>query len=129
MMKKVADIDIYIRAYPTAIQALLRSMRKTIQSAAPKATEDVKYGMPTFILDGKNLVHFAAFKSHIGFYPAPSGITAYKKQLEKYKTSKGAIQFPFGQPLPLGLVKAITQYRVKETKALTRAIKSVKKII
>lgn len=127
MMKKLADIEIYIRAYPAAIQALLRSMRKTIQSAAPKATEDIKYGMPTFILDGKNLVHFAAFKSHIGFYPAPSGIAAYKKQLEKYKTSKGAIQFPFNQPLPLGLVRAITQYRVKETKALARAVKSVKK--
>lgn len=127
MMKKVADIDIYIRAYPAAIQALLRSMRKTIQSAAPQATEDIKYGMPTFILEGKNLVHFAAFKSHIGFYPAPSGIAAYKKELEKYKTSKGAIQFPFDQPLPLGLVKAITRYRVQETRALMRAKQSLKK--
>lgn len=117
-MKQVQDIDTYIRMYPKQIQTLLRSMRKTIQAAAPGAREGIKYGMPTFILEGKNLVHFAAFKNHIGFYPAPSGIVAYKEKLRKYATSKGAIQFPLDGPLPLSLVKAITQYRVKEVKAL-----------
>lgn len=127
MIKQVQDINAYIRIYAEDVQILLRSMRKTIRAAAPGAAEAIKYGMPTFVLFGKNLVHFAAFKNHIGFYPGPSAITAYKKQLRGYKTSKGAIQFPLNEPLRLGLVKAITQYRVTEVRLLLHEAGTVKK--
>jgi len=121
-MKTVESIDAYIAGFPQKIQELLKQMRKTIQQAAPEATEAIKYGMPTFVLHG-NLVHFAANKNHIGFYPAPSGITHFEKELEGYPTSKGAIQFPYNKKLPLSLVKKITAFRAKENKAM----KSIKK--
>lgn len=106
-------IDEYISAFPSEIQALLEKMRLTIRKAAPHASEKICYRMPTFYLNG-NLVHFAAFKHHIGFYPAPSGIDAFQDELGKYKTSKGAIQFPLDEPLPLKLVEAIVRFRVQE---------------
>jgi uncharacterized protein YdhG (YjbR/CyaY superfamily) len=90
-------------------------MRQTIRKAAPSSVEAISYQMPTFKLNGKNLVHFAAFKNHIGFYPIPSGITAFKKELSVYKQGKGSVQFPLDQPMPYDLVKRIAIYRVKET--------------
>ena len=113
-MRDLAEnIDDYIKAFPLEIQKKLEQIRSTIRQAAPDATEAIKYSMPTFVLNG-NLVHFAAFKNHIGFYPAPSGIIAFYKDISFYKSSKGAIQFPLDKPLPLDLVKKIVEYRVKE---------------
>lgn len=113
-MKKVSTIDDYIADFPAEVQTLLNQMRDTISKAAPKAEEAISYGMPTFKLGG-NLVHFAAAKNHIGFYPAPSGIVAYEDELKnKYEYSKGAIQFPMDKKLPLALVTKITKFRAKE---------------
>lgn len=109
----LSTIDEYIASFPKEIQELLFQMRKTIQKAAPESTESIKYGMPTFELKG-NLVHFSANKSHIGFYPAPSGLQAYEKEISNYKNSKGAVQFPYDKPLPLELVSKITPFRVTE---------------
>ena len=108
-----SSIDEYIASFPEDIQARLQALRNAIHEAAPDAQEKISYQMPTFYLKG-NLVHFAAFKNHIGFYPAPSGIEAYQEELAKYKTSKGAIQLPLDEPLPLGLVQEIVRYRVAE---------------
>ena len=110
-MKTFANINEYVLSFPKETQMLLEQMRMTIQKAAPNATESMKYGMPTFELMG-NLVHFAAYKHHIGFYPAPSGIIAFKDELKTYVTSKGAIQFPQGQAFPLELIKKIVEFRV-----------------
>ncbi len=97
-------------------------MRSTIAKAAPKADEAISYGMPTFKLQG-NLVHFAGYKNHIGFYPAPSGIVNFAEDLKKYQTSKGAIQFPIDEKLPLALVTKIVKFRVKENLAKAAAKK------
>jgi len=88
-------------------------MRRTIREAAPDAVEAISYQMPTFKLNG-NLVHFAAYKKHIGFYPTPSGVEAFREELSAYKVSKGAIQFPIDQPMPLDLVRRIVQFRVAQ---------------
>ena len=88
-------------------------MRKTIKAAAPQAEEAMSYGMPTFKLNG-NLVHFAGYTNHIGFYPAPSGISAFKKELSKYKQAKGSVQFPIDDPIPFNTVTKIVKFRVKE---------------
>jgi uncharacterized protein YdhG (YjbR/CyaY superfamily) len=109
----LSNIDTYISQYPAHIQDILMKLRQVIKAAAPDATEKISYQMPTFYLNG-NLVHFAAYKNHIGFYPAPSGIETFREELTKYRTSKGAIQFPIDQPLPWTLIKRIVQYRVKE---------------
>ena len=108
-----STIDEYIVNFPQNIQQLLQAMRTTIHKAAPAAEEIINYGIPTFYLKG-NLVHFAAYKNHIGFYPAASGIAAFKEELSAYKSSKGAVQFPVDRPLPLSLISKIVQYRVKE---------------
>ncbi len=110
------EIDKYISSFPTETQLLLQQIRACIHKAAPQATEAMKYAMPTFVLNG-NLVHFAGYKNHIGFYPAPSGIEAFKPELSVYKTSKGAIQFPLNKPLPLNLITQIVEYRVAENEA------------
>ncbi len=110
---KPVSIDSYISQYPESIQLLLQQIRTTIRKAAPQAEEVISYGMPTFKLHG-NLVHFAANKAHIGFYPAPSAIVAFAKELNAYVTSKGAIQFPFDQKLPLTLITKIVKFRVQE---------------
>lgn len=113
--KTITTIDEYIAQFSPEIQEILQSLRKVIQEAAPDAGEKISYQMPTFTLNG-NLVHFAAFKSHIGFYPAPSGVEAFQEKLMGYKTSKGAIQFPIGKPLPLDLIREIVKFRVSESK-------------
>lgn len=109
-------IDNYISTFAPEVQTILEKLRQTIRKAAPDATEKISYQMPTFYLNG-NLVHFAAYKNHIGFYPAPSGISAFQNELIKYKTSKGAIQFPIDAAIPHALVKKVVQFRVKENLA------------
>ena len=114
MRKSVAkNIGDYISEFEPNYQTLLIQMWETISTAAPDATEDIKYAMPTFVLNG-NLVHFAAFKNHIGFYPGPAAIIYFSTELASYKTSKGAIQFPVDQPLPLPLVTKIVHFRMAE---------------
>lgn len=110
------SIDEYIAGFPEDIQARLQAVRATIRAAAPDAAERISYQMPTFALHG-NLVHFAALKNHIGFYPTSSGITAFEDQLSRYEHSKGAVRFPLDQPLPLDLIRQIVQYRVTENRA------------
>jgi uncharacterized protein YdhG (YjbR/CyaY superfamily) len=107
------EIDKYISGFPKEVQVLLEQVRTTIRQAAPEAEETIKYAMPTFVLNG-NLVHFAAFKNHIGFYPVPSGIEAFKKELSAYKQGKGSVQFPLDQPIPLDLIAKIVKYRIVE---------------
>jgi len=112
--KQFRTIDEYIKTFPNDVQSILEKMRQTIKKAAPEAVETISYQMPTFKLNGKNLVHFAAFKNHIGFYPIPSGIEAFKKELSSYKQGKGSVQFPIDKPIPYDLVEKIVKYRVKE---------------
>lgn len=107
------SIDGYIAGFPPPVQVILERLRQTICKAAPQATEKISYQMPTFYLNG-NLVHFAAYKNHIGFYPTPSGISVFLDELKAYKTSKGAVQFPLDKPLPLELVKRMVEFRVGE---------------
>ncbi len=111
----IKDIDSYIAQYPKEIQSLLQKMRTTISKAAPGAKEAIKYGIPTFVLNG-NVVHFGAFAKHIGFFPTSSGVSAFKKELKSYGVSKGAIRFPMNEPIPWTLVTKITKFRVKESK-------------
>lgn len=107
------NIDEYISGFPDEIRVLLEEIRMTIRSAAPEATEVISYQMPTFRLNG-NLVHFAAFKNHIGLYPAPTGIETFRKELSAYKGGKGSVQFPISEPLPLDLITRIVRFRVGE---------------
>ncbi|SMF92074.1 Uncharacterized conserved protein YdhG, YjbR/CyaY-like superfamily, DUF1801 family [Paenibacillus uliginis N3/975] len=107
------SMDDYISQFPHEVQAILETLRKVIKESAPDAKEKISYQMPTFVLHG-NLVHFAAYKNHIGFYPAPSGINAFKHELSKYKGAKGSIQFPIDKPLPYELIRKIVQFRVAE---------------
>lgn len=110
---KTATIDAYIKRFPESTAKLLEQIRSTIRKAAPGATEKISYGIPTFY-DNGNLVHFAAFKNHIGFFPTPSAIEAFQKELEAYKTSKGTVQLPMTDPPPLKLIERIVKFRVKE---------------
>lgn len=110
------NIDAYIAAFPPEVQERLQKIRSLIQQAAPDATEAIKYQIPTFVLQG-NLVHFAAFAKHIGFYPAPSAIAAFSNELKKYESAKGSVQFPLDQPVPYALIKKMVTFRVKETRA------------
>jgi len=109
-------IDDYIAAFPPAVQAILEQVRSTIRKAAPNAVEAIKYHIPTFELHG-NLVHFAAFTSHIGFYPTPSGIAKFQKALSAYPSAKGSVQFPLDRPIPFVLIERIVEFRVKEAMA------------
>jgi uncharacterized protein YdhG (YjbR/CyaY superfamily) len=113
--KKFETIDEYIEAFPKDVQTILEKMRQTIKKEAPGAAETISYQIPTFKLNGKGLAYFAAFKSHIGFYPIPSGIEAFKKELAPYKQGKGSVQFPLDKPIPYDLVRKITKFRVKQT--------------
>jgi uncharacterized protein YdhG (YjbR/CyaY superfamily) len=110
----VRTIDEYIEGLPKGVQRILSELRSTIGKAAPGATEKISYRMPTFYYNG-NLVHFAAFERHIGFYPTPSGVVEFQDELKKYHTSKGAIQFPIDEPLPLELVARIVKFRVAQS--------------
>jgi len=114
MREHYETIDEYIEIFPKDVQAILRKMRQTIKQVAPGAVEAISYGMPTFKLNGRNLVHFAAFKSHIGFYPIPTGIEAFKQELSPYKQGRGSVQFPLDKPIPYGLVERIVKFIVKE---------------
>ena len=113
--KKVGfvSIDEYIATFPEATQKILKKIRATIKAAAPDAEEKISYQMPTFTLKG-NLVHFAAFKNHIGFYPTPTGIEKFKKELSVYEGAKGSVQFPLDKPIPYDLISKIVKFRVKE---------------
>jgi len=111
---KFKTIDEYIETFPDNVQRILRKLRISIRGAAPRSVEAISYGMPTFKLNGKGLVYFAAHKNHIGFYPIPSGIEAFEKELSPYKQGKGSVQFPLDRPVPYDLVKEIVKYRVKE---------------
>jgi uncharacterized protein YdhG (YjbR/CyaY superfamily) len=112
-MAAYKTIDEYIGTFPDDVRKILSELRQAIKETAPEAQETINYQMPTFTLNG-NLVHFAAFKNHIGFYPTPTGIEAFKKELAPYKGAKGSVQFPIDQPLPLPLIRKIVAYRVKE---------------
>jgi uncharacterized protein YdhG (YjbR/CyaY superfamily) len=107
------NIDAYIASFPKETQKILDQLRATIRKAAPEAEEAINYAIPTFTLNG-NLVHFAAFKNHIGFYPTPSGIEAFKKELSVYEGAKGSVKFPIEKPLPFDLITEIVKFRVKE---------------
>jgi uncharacterized protein YdhG (YjbR/CyaY superfamily) len=107
-------VDEYIATFPLEVQAILQEIRATIRDVVPDAEEKISYQMPTFYLHG-NLVHFAAFKNHIGFYPTPTGVEAFQERLSAYKGAKGSVQFPLDQPMPLDLIRDITKYRVDET--------------
>ena len=119
------SIDEYIATFPQDTQKILKELRATIKAAAPDAEEKISYQMPTFFLNG-NLVHFAAFKKHIGFYPTPSGIEAFQKELSVYDGAKGSVQFPIDEPMPLKLISRIVKFRVAENIKKAK-IKSVKK--
>ena len=113
MHSKPKTIAQYINKFPAKIRSILNLLKNAIKVTAPKASEKISYDMPTFTLNGKNLVHFAAFKNHIGFYPTPKPIVKFKKELKEYKTSKGAVQFPINKPLPFGLIKRMIKYKIK----------------
>ena len=113
---KPTNMDQYIAGFPKQVRKLLLKVRSTIRNAAPQAEEAIKYGIPTFILNG-NLVHFGAFKNHIGFYPTPSGIESIQRELSDYKGAKGSIQFPFDKPMPHGLITKIVKFRIEKNQA------------
>jgi len=106
-------IDEYIAGFPSDVQKILEKIRLIIREAAPDAQETIKYQIPTFTLNG-NLVHFAAFKRHIGFYPVPTGIEKFKNELSEYEKGKGSVQFPLDKPIPFDLIEKIVQFRVEE---------------
>ena len=118
------NIDDYIAGFPAEVREILEKIRSTIRKAAPDAKETINYGIPTFTLNG-NLVHFAGFKGHIGFYPTPSGIEKFKEELSVYEGAKGSVQFPLDKRMPFGLISKIVKFRVKEN--LERAATKGKK--
>ena len=117
--KQFKAIDEYIETFPEDVQKILQKLRLTIKKSAPGSVETISYQMPTFKLNGKGLVYFAAFKNHIGFYPIPSGIEAFEKELSPYKQGKGSVQFPIDQPIPYALVRKIVKFRAKQNPAST----------
>jgi uncharacterized protein YdhG (YjbR/CyaY superfamily) len=110
---KMEKIDQYISGFPEEIQEILQRMREAIRQAAPEAEETISYGIPTFKLNG-NLVHFAGYQNHIGFYPGTSGIQAFAKEFKGLKQAKGSVQFPLDKPIPYALIKRVVKFRVKE---------------
>jgi uncharacterized protein YdhG (YjbR/CyaY superfamily) len=114
-------IDEYIASFPRNIRDILEETRKVIRESAPKAEETISYGIPTFDLNGRHLVHFAAYKNHVGFYPGgSSGIKAFQRELSPFKTSAGTIQFPLDKPIPFDLVRKIVKFRAKENESKKR---------
>jgi uncharacterized protein YdhG (YjbR/CyaY superfamily) len=119
-MRSIAgSIDEYIAGFPAETQKVLRQMRELIRVSAPDATETISYAIPTFDLNGRHLVHFAGFARHIGFYPIPTGIEAFKKDFEPYKQGRGSVQFPLSQPLPADLIRRVVEIRVEENRGRT----------
>lgn len=112
-MKKSKQVTAFIKKYPPKVRKILAKARATIMKAAPKAEETISYGIPAYRME-KDLVYFAAFKEHLGFFPTSSGIRVFKKELAKYGTSKGTARFPLDKPIPFGLIAKITRFRVKE---------------
>ena len=112
-------VDEYIAGFPPHVRAILSELRSVIRQAAPDAVEKISYRIPTFYFNG-NLVHFAAFENHVGFYPGPTGIARFRKELSRYKGAKGSVQFPLDEPLPLELVSRIVQFRAGENAAKKR---------
>ncbi|XDD46359.1 iron chaperone [Leptospira sp. WS39.C2] len=112
-VKTPSNIDEYIQTFPEEIQNILSKVREIIKEEVPNAKEAIRYAIPTFIQNG-NIVHFAAFKSHLGFYALPSGNLKFQKEISKYKIGKGSIQFPFNEPLPIELIRKIVKFRAKE---------------
>jgi len=119
-----STIDEYIQMFPDETKRILQEIREVIKKAAPQATETINYAIPTFVLNG-NLVHFAGFKKHIGFYPTPAGIEKFKNELAPYEQAKGSVQFPLDQPMPYELIRRITEFRVQEN--LQKPVKKSKK--
>jgi len=115
--KQFKTIDEYIKTFPEDVQAILQKVRQTIRKAAPQAEEAISYQMPTFKLNGRNLVHFAGYKHHVGFYPVPSGIDAFERELSRYRQGKGSVQFPLDRPVPYDLVRKIVIFRMRENLA------------
>lgn len=113
--KKPTNIQEYIKSFPTETQHILQEIYRIVKKEAPKAQEKMSYGMPTFALNGRNLIHFAGYKQHIGLYPTPSGITYFEDELKKYKHAKGTIQFQLNEPVPYDLIRKIVAFRVEET--------------
>jgi uncharacterized protein YdhG (YjbR/CyaY superfamily) len=111
--RQFKTIDEYIKTFPEQVQIILEKMRQTIRKAAPEAEEAISYQIPTFKLNG-NLVHFAAFKNHVSFFPTARGVEAFKKELSRFKGSRGTVQFPLDRPIPYDLVRKITVFRRKE---------------
>jgi uncharacterized protein YdhG (YjbR/CyaY superfamily) len=111
---KAGSIDEYISEFPADTRAVLEQIRAVIRSAAPDATETISYAIPTFDLNGRHLVHFAAFARHVGFYPTGSGIAAFEHELSRFKGGKGSVQFPLDEPLPTELIRRIVEFRVKQ---------------
>jgi uncharacterized protein YdhG (YjbR/CyaY superfamily) len=109
-----SSIDEYIAESPLEAQRALEELRALIKASAPVATETISYAIPTFDLNGRHLVHFAAFAKHIGFYPTGSGVEAFKEELRPYRSGKGSVQFPLGQPLPTDLIRRIVEFKVEE---------------
>ena len=119
--KTPRDTDQYIAGFPREVQAILQKVRQSIKSAAPKAKETMGYGIPTFMLDGKYLIYFAGYKTHIGIYPVPRGTAAFNKMLSAYRTGKGTLQFALDRPMPYALVSKIVKARIKENAAKAAA--------
>lgn len=115
----VKSMDEYISQFPLEVQEILKTLRKVVKDVAPDAEEKISWQMPTFVLHG-NLVHFAAHKNHIGFYPSPSGIGAFTQELAEYKGAKGSVQFPLNKPLPYELIRKIVKFRVDENTKLAK---------
>ncbi len=112
-MKASPEVNDYIGRFPPKVQALLRTMRATIRRAAPQALERISYKVPAFTVEGRILVWYGAFTSHIGFYPGAAAIAAFKKELAIYKSARGSVQFPFSQPLPIDLITRIVRFRLE----------------
>ena len=123
--KKSAEVDAYISSFPKDVQQKLQQVRSAISSVIPEADEAVSYGIPTFKLNG-NIVHFAAFKNHIGFYPTPSGIDTFAESLSRYKHAKGSVQFPLNEALPIELIQRMTRFRAEKMQMKSVATKNEK---
>ncbi|MCG9873196.1 MAG: DUF1801 domain-containing protein [Leptospiraceae bacterium] len=114
-MKSIfTNVDEYIASFPIEKQEILEKIRAIIKKIIPNAEETISYAIPTFKLNGKNLVHFAAYKNHIGFYATPSGQSEFKEELSKYKQGKGSVQFTFDKAIPYDLIKKIVKFKAKE---------------